>query len=87
VPLVKRQVGTAFQFVIDSRRKGFRIYSSSRYNYTYLRSKNHTWNPDPNYFFKTSTEIAITADYRSYATPPQKTAEILENMLNKGHVL
>lgn len=72
VPLVNRQVGTAFQFVIDSRKKGFRIYSSSRFNYTYIRNTDtsHTWNPGQEYFFKTSKKIAVTDDYRSYVNPP-----------------
>ncbi len=79
VPLVDRQVGTAIRFVIDSRKKGYRIYSTSRFNYTYLRrdNKSHTWNPGLEYFFKTSKKLAVTSDFRSFANPPQKTEEIL----------
>lgn len=72
VPFVDLQVGTVFQFVIDSRKKGFRIYSTSRFNYTYLRREgtDHTWNPGIKYFFKTSKKVAVTSDYHNYVDQP-----------------
>lgn len=68
VPFVNQKVGTVFRFVRDCHNRGFRIYSSSRFNYTYLRreGKNHTWNPGIKYFLKTSKRVDIMADYRNY---------------------
>lgn len=70
VPFVNQKVGTAFRFVKDCHKKGFRIYSTSRFNYTYLRrdSKNHTWNPGIKYFLKTSKQVAVMSDYRNYVS-------------------
>lgn len=70
IPFVNQKVGTAFKFVKDCHKNGFRIYSSSRFNYTYLRrdNKNHTWNPGIKYFFETSKPVAVMSDYRNYVS-------------------
>lgn len=70
IPFVSQKVGTAFSFVKDCHKNGYRVYSSSRYNYTYLRRDNkvHTWNPGMKYFLKTSKPISVISDYRNYVS-------------------
>lgn len=67
VPFTNCKVGTMIRFVRDCCEKGFTVYSSSRFNYTYVRrdDNSHTWNPGKKYLFKTSKIVNITSDYRN----------------------
>lgn len=69
VSFVDRPVGTDLQFFLDCRKKRFRFYSTSRFNYTYFRRdyRYHTWKANLQYLFNTSQRVAVTSDYREYA--------------------
>ncbi|WP_066320417.1 glycosyltransferase family 2 protein [Bacillus sp. FJAT-29814] len=71
VPFPDKNVGEGLSFTTRCRAKGFRIYSTSRYNFAYIRhgDDSHTWNPSANYFNQTSKRIAFTDNFQEYVTP------------------
>jgi cellulose synthase/poly-beta-1,6-N-acetylglucosamine synthase-like glycosyltransferase len=71
VPFPDLSHGEDKQFFKKCVAAGIRIYSTSRYNYTYFRRNPlfHTWKPDLGYLFRTSKKIAITTDFKKYADP------------------
>jgi len=84
VPFTNRKVGTMIQFVRDCCEKGFTVYSSSRFNYTYVRREDnsHTWNPGEKYFLKTSKIVTTTSDYRKIVS--KNIEEHLNYLYNEG---
>lgn len=73
VPFADRSLGEDQRFLRDCRLRGYRIYSTSRFNYCYIRRKDqlHTWKADREYLIKTSKKVA-------------KTSHIL-NFVNRKH--
>lgn len=63
VPFANRSLGEDFRFLQDCRSRGYRIYSTSRFNYCYMRRNDqmHTWKADRQYLLKTSREVAVTS--------------------------
>lgn len=63
-------IGEDFSFLNACRRKGFRIYATSRFNYVYIRRRNpnnHTWKPTKKYLRRTGKFVTYTKDYRPFA--------------------
>jgi cellulose synthase/poly-beta-1,6-N-acetylglucosamine synthase-like glycosyltransferase len=71
VPFPDLSLGEDKRFLRKCVAKGFRIFSTSRFNYTYIRrdERFHTWNPNLGYLSRTSKEITTTTDYKKYADP------------------
>lgn len=61
-----RSLGEDYMFLLACRKKGFKIYSTSRNHYVYLRRANHlhTWKPSEEYLLKTSKLHAYTNNYK-----------------------
>ncbi|WP_161487150.1 glycosyltransferase family 2 protein [Neobacillus mesonae] len=61
-------IGEDVDFLYHCRQQGFKIYSTSRYNYTYIRrgDGSHTWKPKLQYLLATSLRIIKTNDFKSY---------------------
>lgn len=59
-------LGEDVNFLRRCRRNGFRILSTSRYNYTYIRRNDgsHNWKPESRYLMKTSKKILKTDDFK-----------------------
>lgn len=66
VPFMDRSLGEDTSFQKNAKAKGYRIYSTSRYNYTYLRrdSSQHTWQPKFRYLLKTSVKVGYVENFR-----------------------
>ncbi|SET61090.1 glycosyltransferase family 2 protein [Paenibacillus sp. NFR01] len=65
-----RSVGEDVNFLRRCRRKGYRAFATSPYNYVYLRRKNkngHTWKAEDSFYLEGSIPVAITRNYRSIA--------------------
>jgi len=71
VPFPNKNVGEGLSFTQRCRAKGYRIYSTSRFNFAYIRhgDDSHTWNPSMNYFNQTSKQIAFTDNFQEYVNP------------------
>jgi glycosyltransferase involved in cell wall biosynthesis len=68
-------LGEDVDFMRRSREKGYKIYSSSPYNFVGIRRKNkksHTWMASDEYILKGSQFIARTDRYRNFAIRPLK---------------
>ncbi|MEH7121968.1 glycosyltransferase family A protein [Bacillus sp. JJ1773] len=67
VPFLDVSLGEDATFLKNARAKGYRIFSTSRYNYTYFRwdSSEHTWKPTSKYLKSTSRHIRFIDDFRS----------------------
>jgi glycosyltransferase involved in cell wall biosynthesis len=66
-------LGEDSDFLLRSRRKGFKIYSSSPYNFVGIRRKNkktHTWTASDEKVLSGSQVIARTIQYRQFAVHP-----------------
>lgn len=63
-----QSLGEDIQFLARARKKGFRIYSTSRYNYTYLRrgDRTHNWKPTRSYLMRSSVKLFKTSDFKKY---------------------
>ncbi len=61
-------VGTDRQFLEDCHSNNLKIYSTSRFNYVYMRRKSnwHTWKTTLKYLISTSKKVAVTRNYRKY---------------------
>ncbi|USK50926.1 glycosyltransferase family 2 protein [Bacillus sp. CMF12] len=66
VPFLDRSLGEDVTFQKNARAKGYRIFSTSRFNYTYFRwdSSDHTWNPPRKYLKRKSKHIGYIDDFR-----------------------
>ncbi len=63
-------LGEDVQFCKDCIKKGFKIFSSDRYNHVYIRhgiSHNHTWGVKDDYYLKLCKIIGKVDDYKIYA--------------------
>ncbi|MFZ7943326.1 glycosyltransferase family 2 protein [Neobacillus sp. 19] len=71
IPFPDKNVGEGLSFTQRCRAKGYRIFSTSRFNFAYIRhgDDSHTWNPSTNYFNQTSKQIAFTDNFQAYVTP------------------
>ena len=63
-----KNLGEDIEFCNDCIRNGFKIYSTNKDNFVYIRSnKNkHTWKIDNDYFFKKCITICKTDDFKKY---------------------
>ena len=71
VPFADVSLGEDLRFLHACRSRGFRIYSSDRYNFVVNRRKdpkNHTWITTDQYLIRTGKVIRSTLDYVPYAT-------------------
>nr|WP_221401220.1 glycosyltransferase family A protein [Paenibacillus phyllosphaerae] len=70
VRFTDRSVGEDTTFLWQCRKKGFRAYATSPYNYVYHRrgdKSSHTWRAKDAFYLKGSVPLAVTGDYRHYA--------------------
>ncbi|WP_239004562.1 glycosyltransferase [Paenibacillus tepidiphilus] len=66
-----RSIGEDVAFLRRCKRKGFKAYATSPYNYVYMRRANkqtHTWKAGDQFYLKGSIPVAVTDDYRRIAT-------------------
>ncbi|MGD8189253.1 glycosyltransferase [Brevibacillus ginsengisoli] len=66
-------LGEDYHFLNDCRRKGFKIYSTNRYNYVSIRRSDpsyHTWIPTKEYIRGTGKFVAYTDDFYKYSVRP-----------------
>lgn len=64
-----QSINEDIQFCKDCIERGYKIYSSDRYNHVYFRSANpdhHTWKIDDKKLLKKSLFVTYTKDYKSY---------------------
>ena len=63
-----KNLGEDIEFCNDCIKKGFKIYSTNKDNFVYIRNnKNrHTWKIDNDYFLKKCTTICKTDDFKRY---------------------
>jgi glycosyltransferase involved in cell wall biosynthesis len=62
-------LGEDVKFLTSSRKIGYKIYSSNRYNYVCIRRKHrnyHTWQPSDRYLLQKSRIIAKSRNYKNY---------------------
>jgi glycosyltransferase involved in cell wall biosynthesis len=66
VPFLDISLSEDSNFIKNARAKGYRIRSSSRYNYVYFRwdSNKHTWKPTKRYLNRTSQHIDYMDDFK-----------------------
>ena len=71
VPFLDISLGEDKYFFQHCEEKGFSIYSTSRFHYTYLRrnEKFHTWKASMGYLLRTSKRVSVTSDYKQYTDP------------------
>ncbi|QOS78817.1 glycosyltransferase family 2 protein [Paenibacillus sp. JNUCC31] len=70
VRFTDRSVGEDVTFLRQCRKRGFKTYATSPYNYVYHRRQNkksHTWRADDHFYLEGSKQLAITKDFRSFA--------------------
>lgn len=67
-------LGEDVKFLRDCHKKGFKIYSGNRFHFVYIRRKNnhHTWKTSYNYLLSRSKIIAVTNNYKTWASKNQK---------------
>lgn len=63
-----KNLGEDIAFCNDCIKNGFKIYSTSKYNYIYIRNdeNTHTWKINNDYFLKECVKIGKTDDFKSY---------------------
>lgn len=70
VRFANRSLGEDVNFMMDCKKKGYRVYATSPYNFVYVRRKNrmsHTWPARDSLLLRGSKLIAITTNYRKLA--------------------
>lgn len=70
VSFLDRSVGEDVAFLRDCKKKGYKTYATSPFNYVYMRRKNkksHTWRVGDEHYLKGSKVVAVTKKYRSIA--------------------
>ncbi|MCM3443786.1 glycosyltransferase family protein [Metabacillus halosaccharovorans] len=71
VQFQNRNRGEDTSFLREADRLGFKIYSTNKYNFSYLKSSNkkhHTWNIELSEFLKDSKILAFSSEYKSHVT-------------------
>ncbi|WP_077211701.1 glycosyltransferase [Bacillus dakarensis] len=71
VPFPDRSLGEDKYFLRNCLLNGLSIYSTSRFNYTYIRREQdlHTWKANKRYLYRTSKTVAITSNFKPYTNP------------------
>lgn len=74
IPFGRKNLGECLHFLKRCKKKGYKIYSSSRYNYAILRNhaQSHTWRPSSNYLGKTSRLYTHTENFVEIVNAPTK---------------
>jgi GT2 family glycosyltransferase len=70
VRFTDRSIGEDVTFLRQCRKKGFKTYATSPFNYVYHRrqnKQNHTWRADDQFYLEGSKRLAITEHFRPYA--------------------
>ncbi|WP_340017005.1 glycosyltransferase [Paenibacillus sp. FSL K6-1318] len=70
VRFTDRSIGEDVTFLRQCRKRGFKAYATSPYNYVYHRRQNkksHTWRADDSFYLEGSTKLAVTEDFRPFA--------------------
>ncbi|SEN49110.1 glycosyltransferase family 2 protein [Paenibacillus sp. OK076] len=70
VRFTDRSIGEDVTFLRQCRKRGFKTYATSPYNYVYHRRQNkqsHTWRADDSFYLAGSKRLAVTGNFRSYA--------------------
>lgn len=70
VRFTDRSIGEDVTFLRQCRKRGFKTYATSPYNYVYHRRQNkksHTWRADDSFYLEGSKRLAVTENFRSYA--------------------
>lgn len=70
VRFTDRSIGEDVTFLRQCRKRGFKAYATSPFNYVYNRRQNkksHTWRADDNFYLEGSTKLAVTDDFRPFA--------------------
>lgn len=70
VQFTDRSIGEDVTFLRQCRKRGFKTYATSPYNYVYHRRQNkksHTWRADDSFYLEGSKRLAVTENFRSYA--------------------
>lgn len=65
-----KSLGEDVAFLKKATQKGYKTYSTSPFNYVYIRRKNkqgHTWKASDQFYLRDCQPIAITDDYRIVA--------------------
>lgn len=68
VRFTDRSVGEDVTFLRQCRKRGFKTYATSPYNYVYHRRQNkksHTWRADDSFYLEGSKRLAVTEDRKS----------------------
>lgn len=66
-----RSVGEDVTFLRNCKKKGFKTFATSPFNYVYMRRKNkksHTWRAGDEFYIRGSKPVAVTDNYRLIAT-------------------
>ncbi|MFE6073789.1 glycosyltransferase [Paenibacillus sp. NPDC057886] len=70
VRFTDRSIGEDVTFLRQCRKKGFKTYATSPFNYVYHRRQNkqsHTWRADDHFYLEGSKRLAITEHFRPFA--------------------
>lgn len=70
VHFADRTVGEDVTFLRACRKKGYKVYATSPYNYVYIRrknKKNHTWKAKDRFYLAGSKPVATTKHFRDIA--------------------
>ncbi|WP_123040219.1 glycosyltransferase family 2 protein [Cohnella candidum] len=70
VRFANRTVGEDVKFLRSCRKKGFKVYATSPFNYVYIRRKNkksHTWKANDRFYLAGSRHVAKTQQFRRIA--------------------
>lgn len=70
VRFTDRSVGEDVTFLRQCRKRGYKTYATSPYNYVYLRRQNkksHTWRAEDQFYLEGSERLAVTENFRPFA--------------------
>lgn len=70
VRFTDRSVGEDVTFLRQCRKRGYKTYATSPYNYVYLRRQNkasHTWRAEDQFYLEGSERLAVTDHFRPFA--------------------
>ncbi|MGO4528222.1 glycosyltransferase family 2 protein [Paenibacillus sp. 2TAF8] len=70
VRFTDRSVGEDVTFLRQCRKRGYKTYTTSPYNYVYLRRQNkasHTWRAEDQFYLEGSERLAVTGNFRPFA--------------------
>ncbi|WP_053362692.1 glycosyltransferase family 2 protein [Bacillus sp. FJAT-27251] len=72
IPFGKKNLGECLHFLKRCKKKGYKIYSSSCYNFAIVRNhaKSHTWRPSNKYLSKTSRLYTRTESFAEIVNVP-----------------